>query len=224
MLPTVRAWLLRRKAIKNLKAGNYDQAIESFQALLELDAREQIQRYLGMAYMGAGRYEESERQLQKILKQYGDYYPRFRALADLYYVWRKREYALKYYRKALNNSDGSAEQLINERIRHTKSEEAFQAVPKAEQAYRDGTIAFNESDYETALARFREATKLDPTHILAWNNLGAVLMNAYKDYDEAEAAFKTAMEYEPIPMLRGNLQKLQLARKSSKSAKERGPK
>ncbi len=225
MLTVIRIRLARRKAFKQLKSGDYDQAIESLKELLELDPQEQYERYLGMAYMGAGRYKESERRLKNIIKQYGEYYPRVRALADLYFVWRKREKAHRYYQQALEMSEGTAEKLITERIRHTESEEAFEAVPKAEQAYRDGTVAFGESDFDTALARFREATQLDPTHVLAWNNLGAVLMNGFKDYDGAEQAFKTAMDYEPLQMLRDNLQRLELSRnrerKGSKKESEK---
>lgn len=205
--------MLRRKGLKHLSRGNYQEAISSFQQLLELDPQEQTKRYLGVAYMGAGQYEESETQLKGILEEYGEHYPRLRSLGDLYYVWGKRKSAGKYYRKALEDAEGKVEKLLEKRISNTESEEAFQAVREAEQAYRDGTAAFREGNLQEAIERFEEATRLDPTYVLAWNNLGAILLNYFKKYDEAEEAFRTAMEYEPLQIVQGNLQKLTVAKK-----------
>lgn len=221
MFTAVQIRLQQRKGQKALGRGNYQQAIELFEQLPQDQSPEQTNRYLGMAYMGAGKYKQAEKCLSDNLERFGVDYTRTRMLADLYYAWGKREPARTYYKEALEEGEGKAERLIERRIQNTEDDESFEAVREADRAYRAGTEAFQERRFEDALSYFKQATGSDPSHVLAWNNMGAVLLNYYKDYDSAERAFKTALDYEPLAIVQGNLQRLAMARKMAQAKRKR---
>jgi Flp pilus assembly protein TadD len=222
MLGRIRLWLLRRKGLNALSDNNWSRAIEAFESLNHLNPEDRgAVHNLALAYMGAERFEDAEQCFLENLKRLGEYYPRLRALADLYYLWGKREQAQRYYRKALDEAGDEAKALIEERIRLTADDKTFSAVQQADRAYRAGVKALQEEIYSEAAEHFREAARKDPSHVLAWNNLGTVLMNHYQDYDGAARVFETARQYEQLPILQANLEKLAEAKSMADRRKAR---
>ena len=218
VIQRLRLWYLRRRGLNALADGAYEEAADMFRRLLAINGQDATARHnLGMAALGRDDFQEAERCFRENLDRLGDHYPRLRALADLYYVWGKRVEAGEYYRRALKELDGqgaaastyaAAKPLIERRIANTETEAAFGGVREADRAYRAGVAAQEADDPDSAIAEFRRAVACDPSHVLAWNNLGTILMNQRKDFAGAEAAFSTGISYEPLPILQANLQKL----------------
>jgi len=68
-----------------------------------------------------------------------------------------------------------------------------------------GLAAFQDADYDTAIAELEEATRLDPESFRAFLYLGAAYGEREK-YDEAIGAFKRATELNAnVPSVRYNL-------------------
>lgn len=222
MIQRLRLWYLRRGGLNALADGAYEEAAETFRRLLEINGQDATARHnLGLAALGRDDFAEAERCFLENLERLGDHYPRLRALADLYYVWGKREKAGEFYRRALKELQGGtpgrgegaspyagAKPLLEQRIAATETDAAFEAVREADRAYRAGVAAQDEDDPGAAVSEFRRAVEADPSHVLAWNNLGTILMNQREDFAGAEAAFSTGLSYEPVPILQANLQKL----------------
>jgi tetratricopeptide (TPR) repeat protein len=200
---------LERKGFNALSGGDYRSAVEAFAEILRREpSRTGTRHNLGLAYLGSEEFEKAEACFLKDLELLGDYYPRIKVLGDLYYIWGKREEANRWYRKALREKESKqSEKLLKERVRQTESPEAFQSVRQADEAYRRGVEALKGESYQAALEEFRLAAQLNPTHVLAWNNAGTVLMNRFDSPEEARKAFEEGIEMEPLPILQMNLQK-----------------
>lgn len=209
MIQRLRIAHLERKGFNALSGGNYHAAVEAFSELLRREpSRTGTRHNLGLAYLGSEEFEKAEECFLKDLELLGDYFPRFKVLGDLYYIWGKQEEANRWYRRALQEKESKqSEKLLAERIRQTDSVEAFKSVREADAAYRKGVAALRAESYQEALDQFRRAAELNPTHVLAWNNAGTVLMNNFDSPDEARKVFQAGLEMEPLPILQMNLQK-----------------
>jgi tetratricopeptide (TPR) repeat protein len=80
------------------------------------------------------------------------------------------------------------------------SDEAVQAFPEAPELWcmRGHLIELAPEDYSVPLAEagncYRKAAELDPEYADAWESLGYYLDNYDEDLDEAEGAFRRAVE------------------------------
>ena len=209
MIKRLRIAHLERKGFNALSSGDYPAAVEAFSELLEREpSRTGTRHNLGLAYLGSEAFEKAEACFLKDLELLGDYFPRLKVLGDLYYIWGKREEANRWYRRALQEKESKQSQkLTTERIRQTESADAYEKVRQADEAYRQGVTALRAESYQEALDQFRRATELNPTHVLAWNNAGSVLMNNFDSPEEARHYFQAGLEMEPLPILQMNLQK-----------------
>lgn len=209
MIQRLRIAHLERKGFNALSSGDYTAAVEAFSELLEREpSRTGTRHNLGLAYLGSEEFEKAEACFLKDLELLGDYFPRFKVLGDLYYIWGRRKEANRWYRRALQEKESKQSQkLITERIRQTESADAYEKVRQADEAYRQGVAALRAESYQEALDQFRRAAELNRTHVLAWNNAGSVLMNNFDSPEEARHYFQAGLEMEPLPILQMNLQK-----------------
>lgn len=209
MIQRLRIAHLERKGFNALSSGDYTAAVKAFSELLEREpSRTGTRHNLGLAYLGSEEFEKAEACFLKDLELLGDYFPRFKVLGDLYYIWGRREEANRWYRRALQEKESKQSQkLITERIRQTESADAYEKVRQADEAYRQGVAALRAESYQEALDQFRRAAELNRTHVLAWNNAGSVLMNNFDSPEEARHYFQAGLEMEPLPILQMNLQK-----------------
>jgi len=218
---------LERKGFNALSGGDYRAAVDSFTEILRREpSRTGTRHNLGLAYLGLEEFEKAEQCFLKDLELLGDYFPRLKVLGDLYYIWGKREEANRWYRRALEEKEAKqSEKLLSQRLRQTESAEAFEKVRQADEAYRRGVEFLKADSSQEALDSFRAAAQLNPTHVLAWNNQGTVLMNNFDAPGEARKAFEAGIEMEPLPILQMNLQKAAEAvtiqeRKSKRNKRE----
>lgn len=222
MIQRLRIAHLERKGFNALSGGDYRTAIGAFQAIMERDGDRRGTRHnLGLAYLGSQEFEKAETCFLEDLELLGEYFPRIKVLGDLYYIWGKREEANRWYLRALKQDEPAAPgDLLRKRVQQTESEEAFSPVREADEAYRRGVEALRRDSYREALPEFQKAAKLNPTHVLAWNNAGSVLMNNFGDPEAARKAFQQGIEMEPLPILQMNLQKaaeaMSIAKRKSK--------
>ena len=210
MFSRIRVAYLERKGFNGLAAGDFQTALTAFQALMEQEpSRPGVRHNLGLAYLGAEDFAKAQECFLRDLETLGDHFPRLKVLGDLCYIWGKREDAHHWYKRAILDEDAEPSRvLLEERIRQTASDDQFSQVQEADAAYRAGLTALQDEQYQEALDQFQKAATLNPTHVLALNNAGTVLMNNFSRYDEARKAFRAGLEMEPLPILQMNLEKV----------------
>ncbi len=209
----IRTAIRERRALNSFVSGDYSGAEKHFTALEKIDPhRSGLNHNLGLTAMALGRYEEAEKRFLRDHKDLGDYYPRIRVMADLYYIWGKREQAEIFYRKALENSppDGSR-RVIMERISITADPEMYEYACESAGLYAEGNILLEDKRYEDALKLFLEALEKDKTNLPALNNIGVIQMNYYRDYSSAAETFEKGLELENLEWLEANLEKAKKA-------------
>jgi tetratricopeptide (TPR) repeat protein len=62
--------------------------------------------------------------------------------------------------------------------------------------FQQGSSAYDNGDYDKALADFNQAIQLDPTYVFAYNNRGNVYLHK-GDYDKAIADYDKAIQLDP---------------------------
>lgn len=209
MIQRLRIAHLERKGFNALSSGDYQVAVQAFTQILEREpSRRGTRHNLGLAYLGGEEFEKAEACFLKDLEMLGEYFPRIKVLGDLYYIWGNREQAHRWYKRAYEEKEAiQVENLLRARIEQTESADRFEKARTADGAYRKGVEALMRDAHEEALTHFRRATELNPTHTLAWNNAGSILLNNLGAPEEARKAFEAGLQMEPLPLLQMNLQK-----------------
>ena len=67
---------------------------------------------------------------------------------------------------------------------------------KQKTPFQQGSSAYDNGDYDKALADFNQAIQLDPTYVFAYNNCGNVYLHK-GDYDKAIADYDKAIQLDP---------------------------
>ncbi|MBN2384535.1 sulfatase-like hydrolase/transferase [bacterium] len=82
---------------------------------------------------------------------------------------------------------------------------ALELQPKAQVFYLLGLCAEHEGDPPAAREAYLNAVRLDRHHLLSWNHLGFLTLNA-EEWDQAEQYFRTALQLRPqSPTVLNNL-------------------
>ena len=87
------------------------------------------------------------------------------------------------------------ELLDEQRLVHQKVK-ARETRDRARQLNNAGVLSYHQGAYDTSVARFREATELDPSLAEAFNNLGLSYTEMGRE-EEAVVAFQRAIELDP---------------------------
>ncbi len=209
--------LRTRQALNYLATGEYAKSREKWRKLAKGRENAQgVRHNIALTYIGEEDYENAEPLLLAEIEDFGEHYPRLKALADLYYVWRKREEAHTWYQKTLEAGSPKEERaLLKKRISLTADDESFAEVCRSLDALKEGNDLLAEEDWQEALSRFQEAVALDPTNIQALNNIGTIQLNYEKRPSQAAQTFRRAMSWSPLPWLKQNLAQAEKAQAQS---------
>lgn len=216
MIKKLRIKLWQRKGFNSYVSGDYDQAELYFRKILAVEPDHAgIRHNLGVIALNQERFAEAEEIFLQELDDHGEQYPRLRLLAELYYLWGKREKAREAYRRAQAGGPPQHEKrLIQERIAICQNEDLFNLAVKAREHYAEGNRLMGAQLWEDAARQFARAVELDKTNIPAWNNLGTVRMNHRRDYAGAASAFRAALALQRVGWIENNLknaEKLQVS-------------
>jgi tetratricopeptide (TPR) repeat protein len=157
-----------------LRRGEYDVAIEKFQAGLRLEPNvAPFHTNLGNAYANQGRYQDAVTEFRKAI--------------DL-----RPHYAAAYMGLGLAlEAQGDVPGAV------AAQQKALEFQPDYAEAYTAlALIRMKEDNYPTAIDLLQRAIAANPRHVEAYINLGA----AYNDtgrFSEASATFRKAIEVEP---------------------------
>lgn len=207
-----------RRALNCFVSGEYEEAGAHFRAIERISPEHPgLNHNLGLVAMALGDLEEAERRFTADLERLGDHYPRLRVLADLYYLWGKRDLALDFYRRASGDDPpAGSRRIIAERIAICEDADRFARAQEAAARYRAGNELEAVGRVDEALDAYRAAINLDPTHLAAVNNAGAILMNDRHDYAGAALLFEQGLGMEQLEWLAANLQKAEQGRAEQK--------
>ena len=207
MLSKLRIKLLERSGLNYYVTGDYTAAETCFKKILEIDnGYRGIRHNLGVMALAQERFAEAEKIFLSELELEGEKYPHLRLLAEVYYLWGKREKALATYSRA-NAADPPRHEkrLILERIAVCKNNERFKQAVLARQHYAEGNRLMDALEWKKAEEQYVQAVKLDISNVSAWNNLGSLRMNQKKDYAGAAEAFRAALSLQRVAWIANNL-------------------
>ncbi|TVQ25788.1 MAG: tetratricopeptide repeat protein [Spirochaetaceae bacterium] len=207
MIRRIRERMRQRRALTAYAAGDFERAGALFRAMLKAHPETRgIRHNLALTCIALEQYEEAEEMLLTELDWYGEYYPRLRVLADLYYVTGRREAAHEFYRRTLASEVPDHDRLVIEkRVELTASEQSFALVAEAHAAFSRGNSLMANEDWAAAVREFEHAASLDVTNIHALNNAGTVYLNNLDQPDRAVELFRQALRWSKLPWIGRNL-------------------
>lgn len=198
---------MQRRALTAYAGGDFTRAQALFRRVLH--ARPEmpgIRHNLALTCIALGEYDEAEQLLQIELERYGDYYPRLKVLADLYYIAGRRQEAHDFYRRARDcDAPESESAMLARRLELTADDRGYQRVVQAHEAFAEGNRLMHEEQWDAAIQQFLRAAELDETNIHAINNAGTIYLNNKHDPQEAAALFRRALQWSQLPWLARNL-------------------
>lgn len=204
-----------RRALNALVSGQYDKAEAYFLTLIRRwGSHPGLTHNVGLAQFALKKYDQAEANFLAELESYGETSARLKALADLYFVWGRREEAQTRYAEALRLAQAEdprsrppeAEiRYLQKRLNLCSHGDRFSQARES-LAYLDrGNSLLAEGRWDEAYAAFEAAVALDPTCYPAFNNLGYIALNHRRAYADAAARFRAAAALSPLPAVRQNL-------------------
>jgi tetratricopeptide (TPR) repeat protein len=197
-----------RRALNAMSTGEYAAARRIWEKLSKGNPTAQGMRHnIALTYIAEERYTEAEPLLLGEIEDFGEYHPRIRALADMYYTWGRRSAAHEWYRKAIQRDDcpDTERRLLTRRSELTSDEKVYARVLESIEEVRKGNALLSQNRWIEAKECFQRAVELDPTNIQAMNNVGSIALNNEKDPEIARAWFKRALTWSELAWLRKNL-------------------
>lgn len=208
-----------RRALNAMTTGEHAVARKIWKKLSKDNPDAHGMRHnIALTYIGEERYAEAEPLLLGEIEDFGEYYPRMRALADMYYAWGKSSAASEWYRRTAERDDCpiSERRLLRRRSELASDEKLYPQVLEANEKVREGNALLSREQWKEAGECFEGAVELDPTNIQAMNNLGTISLNHMKDPEGAVAWFEKALSWSDLPWLRKNLSTAQRALTSNR--------
>ncbi len=197
-----------RLALNAYSSGDYDRAEKHFRRIQEISPNHRgVRHNLALTAMGRGDFAAAEPLLLAEIEDLGDFYPRLRVLADLYYSWGRFDRAAGFYRRAAEDPDAPDHDrdYLDQRLAICLDPEAAERAREATVLYHEGTEAQAAGEPERAYELFKRCVALDPTNHPALNNMGVIRMNDRRDYAGAIEAFEEAYRIQPVEIVRANL-------------------
>lgn len=211
-----------RLALNSLVTGEYRKA-ETYFLRIKKHApyRPGILHNLGLVELALRKYPEAEALFKRDLELYGESWVRLKSLAELYYIWGRRDEAEAYYGKALAEcEDGRERLLVEKRIVKCREPERFRLAAESCRLFEEGTELMRRKEFDAALEILEQAVSLDETNYQALNNIGVILLEAKQDRDGAESRFRMAAEYTSLPVITGNLSRVRSAAGTAAGGRE----
>ncbi len=210
LLNSLRARFHERLAMNSFVVSDFPRAERHLETVVRLcPERPGVHYNLGLVRMATKTYPSAEASLrQELTRQPGAVHV-LRALADLAFLRGDRLTARDAYRQvAPKISQGKERALVELRIRLCDDEGRFAGAMEAAVRFEEGCARMQSGQHADAVQAFEETLKGDPTHFLAFNNLGVIAMNIDRDYSRAQTCFSQADALIDHPLVKGNLKKL----------------
>lgn len=213
MIGKLKLKLMKRRAFNAYAAGDFEKARRLFARLLQAQPEAAGMRHnLALTHIALGDYDEAEELLLTELENFGEYYPRVRVLADLYYAAGKREQSRQFYGRSL---EGEAPEedvaLIRKRIEITSDADAFATVMQAHDAFANGNRLMDEKRWQEAIEEFVRSAECDETNVHALNNAGTIYLNNLENPAAAVDCFRRALRWAKLPWVVRNLEQAEKA-------------
>ncbi len=223
MIGKLKLKLMQRRAFSAYAAGEFEKARRLFRRLLQAQPEAAGMRHnLALTHIALGDYDEAEELLLTELENFGEYYPRVRVLADLYYAAGNREQSREFYERSLEAEAPEEDvALIRKRIEITSDADAFATVMQAHEAFADGNRLMDEKRWEEAIEEFARAAECDETNVHALNNAGTIYLNNLENPAAAVDCFRRALRWAKLPWVVRNLEQ---AEKAAAEAQQTGQK
>ncbi len=162
--------------IAYLNNDELQQAFVEFQKALVSNSKYRDVHYaLGHVYFQRGQWEEAKKELITTVKLDPDFAEAHNYLGKVYEKMGKWELAIEEYKKALKN------------LRYRTPHFAH---------YNLGLALMNTKDHEGALREFKEAIRIEPSFVIAYQAEGQAYSRLNR-YGEAIEAFQQALEFNP---------------------------
>jgi tetratricopeptide (TPR) repeat protein len=199
-----------RIAFNSFISGKYSRAEYCYLKVNSLwPNKEGINYNLGLTYFSMNFLDDAVSFVEKERELYGNSYEVDRTLADIYFQQINRELANKYYHLAYDYGvNEKIKSFINARINITSSKEKYDKAVEAMGVFKEANSFFDEQKFEEALPCYEKVVELDPTNVMAMNNIGVIYMNYIINFDLAEEMFKKAFELVDMPIVRSNYEKI----------------
>lgn len=190
------------------KKGNTEQAIELYQkAMVNSPNNSYIPYDLGVLYDRMGKTKEAEEMYNKALEVDEKNPLAYNNLGYHAFLLGDVDKAIELYQKSLSIKPDLINALYNIADAFYAKGELEKVIPYFEKAIEKqpqdhnlhnalGFYAFQVNKYDLAEKHLKEAVNLEYRFPLAWRNLGN-LYRKQKRYEEAENAYKTALEIYP---------------------------
>lgn len=213
MIGKLKQGLMQKRAFTAYSAGDFEKARRLFRRLLETQPEAAGMRHnLALSHIALGDYDEAEQLLLTELENYGEYYPRVRVLADLYYAAGKRVRSREFYQRSLEcDAPGDDIGLIRKRIEITSDADVFATVMRAHEAFANGNRLMDEQKWEEAIEEFMHAAECDETNVHALNNAGTIHLNNLENPAAAVDCFRRALRWSKLPWIVRNLEQAEKA-------------
>lgn len=167
------------------------------------DASAQQRYEMAQQLQRQGKFAEAERYYRGVLASYGDYIGLLLRLAEVCFLQRHFEDAVKFYERALVVAPGSAAapnglgSTLNELGRHQEALVAFAKVADSDALSVDahcnaGNVLVKLAQHQEAIAQYEVALAGNPDHVPSLNNLGATLL-LIQEWERAAACFQRAL-------------------------------
>jgi tetratricopeptide (TPR) repeat protein len=165
------------------QAGNYDQAIASFNHAAEVNPG-CFDCYYNLGYMHSQKkdYEKAEASYKKAIEIKADYGEAYNGLANIYNIQRKFDLAAEASKKAMEVSGGGAA--------------GGAGGGNADALYNQGVILWNAGKIPDAKKQFEAAVAANPNHAEAHYQLGMALVNE-GNLNAAATEFETYLKLAP---------------------------
>lgn len=213
MIGRLKLSLMKRRALTAYSTGDFEKARRLFRRLLETQPETAGMRHnLALSHIALGDYDEAEQLLLTELENYGEYYPRLRVLADLYYAAGEQDRSLEFYRRSLEcDAPEQDVELIRKRIEITSEPDVFAAVMRAHTAFEKGNKLMAEQRWHEAIEEFVHAAECDETNVHALNNAGTIYLNSLENPAAAVDCFHRALRWSKLPWIVRNLEQAEKA-------------
>ena len=203
----MKLFFLNRFAMNSYICQDYQKALRYYDRIRQLNPEEPGAVYnTGLCYLGLKQYAKAENCLLDDIQTQGENQDRLRILGDLYYRWKKRDQAHRYYQR-LGEFLGHKEEWLKIRItlleKDASAQKAFSAADKLDEALE--AIAGGESD--TARMLLEEGALDDPSSFQILNNLGVIALREAQDAEKAVSCFEMADHLMPLSVHKANLKK-----------------
>jgi len=166
------------------QAGNYDQAIASFNHAAEVNPNCFDCHYnVGYMYSQKKEYDKAEAAYKKAIEIKADYAEAYNGLANVYNIQRKFDLAAEASQKAMEISGSGAGA-------------AGGGGGNADALYNQGVILWNAGKIPDAKKQFEAAVAANPNHAEAHYQLGMALVNE-GNLNAAAAEFDTYLKLAP---------------------------